>query len=53
MRRLITEFEDIKSGRGGKILNVCLPFVVWWPRAVVWAQGLELMMKICMAEHSK
>jgi hypothetical protein len=23
------EFADIKSGRGGKLLNVCLPFVVW------------------------
>ena len=45
--------EDIKSGRGGKHLNICSPFVVWWPRAVAWAQALELMMKICMAENGE
>jgi hypothetical protein len=47
------EHEDIKSGRGGKHLNICLPFVIWWPRAVAWAQALELMTKICMAENGE
>jgi hypothetical protein len=46
-------FEDIKSGRGGKRLSICLPFAVWWPRAVAWAQALELMTKICMAENGE
>jgi hypothetical protein len=44
------EFEDITLGRRGKSLNVCLPFDVWWPRAVAWAQGLDLMVRICTAE---
>ena len=47
------EYEDIKSGRDGKRLNIYLPFAVWWPRAVVWVQGLQLMTKICMAENSE
>jgi hypothetical protein len=52
-REIYPEHEDIKSGRGGKHLNICLPFVIWQPRAVVWAQALELMMKICMAENGE
>ncbi|KAJ7937711.1 hypothetical protein B0H13DRAFT_1447161, partial [Mycena leptocephala] len=35
------KMEEIKAGR--KNVKVDLPFVVWWPRAVAWAQGLELM----------
>ncbi|TDL30236.1 hypothetical protein BD410DRAFT_709365, partial [Rickenella mellea] len=45
------DIEVIKSGRGGKELHVQLPFVIWWPRAVRWAQGLELMCRMTMDDH--
>ncbi|KAJ6603888.1 hypothetical protein B0H10DRAFT_1656878, partial [Mycena sp. CBHHK59/15] len=35
------ETENVKIGR--KEVEIVLPFAVWWPRAVAWAQGLELM----------
>jgi hypothetical protein len=38
------ETEVVKIGR--KEVEITLPFRVWWPRAVAWAQGLELMVKI-------
>lgn len=47
------EFEDIKSGRRKKSHSICLPFELWWPRAVTWAQGLDLMVRICMAERGE
>jgi hypothetical protein len=44
------EIEPIPFGRGGRSLDVVLPFIVWWPRAVLWAQGLELMTRVCTLE---
>lgn len=44
-------FEAIKSGQRGKLLNMALPFEIWWPKAVVWAQGLDLMTRICIIEN--
>ena len=44
-------FEAIKSGRRGKLLNMVLPFDIWWPKAVAWAQGLDLMTRICIVEN--
>ncbi|KAJ7508019.1 hypothetical protein B0H11DRAFT_1704680, partial [Mycena galericulata] len=38
--------ESIHLGRGGKKISVILPVDVWWPRAVRWAQGLDLMTRI-------
>ncbi|KAJ7932284.1 hypothetical protein B0H13DRAFT_1549812, partial [Mycena leptocephala] len=38
------ETETIRVGR--KDVEITLPFSVWWPRAVAWAQGLELLSKI-------
>ncbi|KAJ7602094.1 hypothetical protein DFH06DRAFT_1024231, partial [Mycena polygramma] len=35
--------ESIHLGRGGKRISVILPVDVWWPRALLWAQGLDLM----------
>ncbi|KAJ7727446.1 hypothetical protein DFH07DRAFT_719784, partial [Mycena maculata] len=35
------ETENVKIGR--KEVEIVLHFEVWWPRAVAWAQGLELM----------
>jgi hypothetical protein len=32
-------------------LNMALPFEIWWPKAVVWAQGLDLMTRICIIEN--
>ncbi|KAJ7749834.1 hypothetical protein DFH07DRAFT_746472, partial [Mycena maculata] len=43
-----SEIEIIKVGR--KDVPIALPFTVWWPRAVKWAQGLELMVKIRAVE---
>jgi len=44
-------FEAIKSGRRGKLLNMVLPFDIWWPKAVAWAQGLDLMTRIWIIEN--
>ncbi|KAJ6489775.1 hypothetical protein C8R45DRAFT_826220, partial [Mycena sanguinolenta] len=38
--------ESIHLGRGGKRISVVLPSDVWWPRALLWAQGLDLMTRI-------
>ncbi|KAJ7704649.1 hypothetical protein B0H16DRAFT_1216535, partial [Mycena metata] len=38
---IYADAEVVKIGR--KEVEVTLPFQIWWPRAVVWAQGLELM----------
>ncbi|KAI0685882.1 hypothetical protein C8T65DRAFT_553327, partial [Cerioporus squamosus] len=42
------DIEMLKRGRGGREDPVELPFAVWWPRAVEWAQGLELMSQMLM-----
>lgn len=46
--RFYGETETVKIGR--KDVEIVLPFEIWWPRAVVWAQGLEIMVRIQMAE---
>ncbi|KAJ7199989.1 hypothetical protein GGX14DRAFT_372637, partial [Mycena pura] len=38
------ELETIKIAR--KSVEIQLPFDVWYPRAVLWAQGLTIMKKI-------
>jgi hypothetical protein len=38
--------ESIHLGRGGKRISVILPLDIWWPRALLWAQGLDLMTRI-------
>lgn len=43
--------ETVKVGR--KDVEIVLPFQIWWPRAVEWAQGLELMVRIQMAERGE
>ncbi|KAJ6528483.1 hypothetical protein B0H19DRAFT_968981, partial [Mycena capillaripes] len=35
--------ETINLGRGGKKTSIVLPLDLWWPRALLWAQGLELL----------
>ncbi|KAJ7348093.1 hypothetical protein DFH08DRAFT_698960, partial [Mycena albidolilacea] len=35
--------ESIHLGRGGKRILVLLPLDIWWPRALLWSQGLNLM----------
>ncbi|KAJ7122623.1 hypothetical protein C8R43DRAFT_899656, partial [Mycena crocata] len=47
--RFYGETEKVKVGR--KDVEIVLPFQVWWPRAVAWAQGLELMVRIQAAEN--
>lgn len=42
------ETEAVKVGR--KDVAIDLPFTIWWPRAVKWAQGLEIMVKIQAVE---
>jgi hypothetical protein len=38
--------ETIKVGRGKKSVMVELPVEVWWPRAVRWAQALDLLNRV-------
>ena len=45
------EIELVKVGR--KEAEVVLPFEIWWPRAVAWAQGLEIMTKIQAVESGE
>ncbi|KAJ7720594.1 hypothetical protein DFH07DRAFT_760786, partial [Mycena maculata] len=35
--------ESIHLGRGGKRVSVTLPLDIWWPRALLWVQALDLM----------
>ncbi|KAJ7939066.1 hypothetical protein B0H13DRAFT_1587356 [Mycena leptocephala] len=43
------ETEMAKAGR--KDIEITLLLSVWWPRAVAWAQGLELLSKIQAVEN--
>ncbi|KAJ7508166.1 hypothetical protein B0H11DRAFT_1704596 [Mycena galericulata] len=45
------ETEKVKVGR--KDVEIVLPFEIWWPRAVLWAQALELMVRIQAAENNE
>lgn len=45
-----SETETVKVGR--KQVEIQLPFVVCWPRAVAWAQALEMMVRIQAMEDS-
>ncbi|KAK6983886.1 Integrase catalytic domain-containing protein [Favolaschia claudopus] len=38
------ETEFVKVGR--KDVEIALPFDIWWPRAVLWAQGMEIMIRM-------
>ncbi|KAJ7622974.1 hypothetical protein B0H17DRAFT_964108, partial [Mycena rosella] len=38
--------ESIHLGCGGKRISVVLPIDIWWPRALLWAQGLDLMARM-------
>lgn len=39
--------EFITSGtRSGKRLLIALPYDIWWPRAVLWAQSLRIMQQL-------
>jgi hypothetical protein len=41
--------ETITTGmRSGKRLSVALPLDIWWPRAILWAQGLRVMQQFIM-----
>lgn len=46
------EVEILRVGRRGNgELQISLPQVLWWPRALLWAQGLEVMMTIQALEE--
>ena len=47
------EIELITVGRGKREYAVELPFEVWWTRSVLWAQGLDIMTRICMMENGE
>jgi hypothetical protein len=40
------ELEIIKTGARGKELEVVLPEAIWLPRAILWAQGLDVMSRL-------
>ncbi|KAJ6461957.1 hypothetical protein DFH09DRAFT_959148, partial [Mycena vulgaris] len=43
------EIEVMKVGR--KESQIVLPFRIWWPRAVAWAQGLKVMSRLQSVEN--
>ncbi|KAJ7118271.1 hypothetical protein C8R44DRAFT_625989 [Mycena epipterygia] len=45
------ETETVKIGR--KNVEIQLPFGIWWPRAVAWAQALETMVRIQAVENGE
>lgn len=45
--------EFIRLGRGRRRISVQLPFLIWWPRAVEWAQGVEIMTELLMIENDE
>ncbi|KAJ7476048.1 hypothetical protein FB451DRAFT_1463400, partial [Mycena latifolia] len=45
------ESETVKVGR--KEVEIALPFEIWWPRAVAWVQGLEIIVRIQAAENGE
>lgn len=47
------DIELITVGRGKQEYTVELPFEVWWTRSVIWAQGLDIMTRICMMENGE
>ncbi|KAJ6595295.1 hypothetical protein B0H10DRAFT_2329373 [Mycena sp. CBHHK59/15] len=44
--------ESIHLGRGGKRITVILPVDIWWPRALLWAQALDLMTRMLVEIES-
>ena len=38
--------EAINIGSSRKETDIVLPFDVWWPRVVSWAQGLDLLLRL-------
>ena len=48
-------YEFISLGRHGRQVTIELPFSVWWPRAVAWTQGLDLMNRLMHVQemHSR
>jgi hypothetical protein len=40
------EQETIKTGLRGKGLEITLPEAVWFPRAILWAQALDVMSRL-------
>ncbi|KAJ7844242.1 hypothetical protein B0H14DRAFT_2358742, partial [Mycena olivaceomarginata] len=44
-----SETETIKVGR--RDVEIVLPVAIWYPRAVMWAQGLEIMSKFLAVER--
>ncbi|KAH9853328.1 hypothetical protein C2E23DRAFT_729043 [Lenzites betulinus] len=45
------KYAHIKLGQQGSTAVVDLPFAVWLPRAVLWAQGLEIMSRLLLAKE--
>ncbi len=43
--------EFISLGSRGRRVAVELPFSVWWPRAVAWTQGLDLMDRLLYLDN--
>ncbi|KAF9219401.1 hypothetical protein BS17DRAFT_717668 [Gyrodon lividus] len=50
---LYPEREAITIGQSKRVHEMAMPFVVWWPCAVLWTKGLDVMTRICMIEHSE
>ena len=40
--------QEIPLGRGGRRVEIELPFAVWWKRAVFWAQGHRILTEMLM-----
>ncbi|KZT19148.1 hypothetical protein NEOLEDRAFT_1078428, partial [Neolentinus lepideus HHB14362 ss-1] len=46
------EEEVIKFGTRGKQLRVVLPETIWFPRAVLWTQALDIMNRLVLEEEA-
>lgn len=51
--RMYPEVEVISVGHSRKQHQVKLPFGIWWPCTVLWVQGLDVMMQICMIKDGE
>ncbi|TFK46578.1 hypothetical protein OE88DRAFT_1776280 [Heliocybe sulcata] len=47
------EEETIKFGTRGTQLKITLPVDIWYPRAVQWAQALDVMSRILLDDEAK
>lgn len=46
---LYPDKEPLRVGARGMALNVNLPIAIWYPRAIRWVQGLDILIRMLNA----